>query len=126
MRVLSSNVPAPSGTDAASISTIIRSTQFKMAQLAKLITALKSVPEGAGTLLDNTLIYASSEIGDSAAHGWGNMPIVLAGRGGGKIATGRTLNFSGKNIGDLFATLLTVAGVPTPKFGFGGGTLGGL
>ncbi|MBX7100044.1 MAG: DUF1552 domain-containing protein [Myxococcaceae bacterium] len=115
------------GTDAASIALIIKSTAFKMAQLAGLITELKSVSEPTGgTLLDNSVIFATSEIADSAAHGWQNMPVLVAGGGGGHITGGRKLSYSGKSVGDLFATLLTTVGVPTTKFGDGTGTLPGL
>ena len=100
---------------------------YFMGQLAYLLNALKSTPEGAGTLLDNGLIYYGSEMGE----GWHvakQMPVVLAGKAGGKIPTGRHLLFPmGTPLAQLFLSILQVAGSKTTSFGMGGTTpLAGL
>jgi hypothetical protein len=63
-------------------------------QLAYLLGKLDSYQEGDRTLLDNTLVLWASEIGESTQHDLTLMPYVLAGSAGGKIATGRVLDFS--------------------------------
>jgi hypothetical protein len=63
-------------------------------QVARFLTKLDSIPEGDGTLLDNTLVLWGSEIGESTSHDLSLMPYVLAGKAGGKIRTGRYLDYS--------------------------------
>jgi hypothetical protein len=95
---------------------------YFMGQLAYLLNALKSTPEGAGTLLDNCLIYYGSEMGE----GWHvatQMPVVLAGKAGGKVQTGRHILYPmGTPMGRLFLTILQLAGSKTTSFGLGGDT----
>jgi Protein of unknown function (DUF1552) len=93
---------------------------YFMGQLAYLLNELKSTPEGAGTLLDNCLIYYGSEMGE----GWHTatkMPVVLAGKAGGKVVTGRHLLYPmGTPMGKLFLSILQLAGSKTTTFGLGG------
>jgi len=93
---------------------------FYASLLAYLLHQLKSSPEGAGTLLDNSLIYYGSEM----AEGWhtnNNMPVVLAGRGGGQVVTGRHLAYpSPTPLAKLFLAMLKVGGSKTATFGMGG------
>lgn len=63
-------------------------------QLAYFLGKLDSYAEGDGTLLDNTLVFFASEIGESTTHDLTLMPYVLAGSAGGKVRTGRSLDFS--------------------------------
>jgi hypothetical protein len=64
-------------------------------RVAAFLTKLDSYPEGDGTLLDNTLVLWGSEIGEASQHDLELMPYVLAGKAGGKIRTGRYLDYSG-------------------------------
>ena len=95
---------------------------YFMGQLAYLLNELKSTPEGAGTLLDNCLIYYGSEMGE----GWHvakQMPVVLAGKAGGKLQTGRHLLYPlGTPMAKLFLSILQLAGSKTQTFGLGGDT----
>jgi len=65
-------------------------------QYNTLINRLKAVPEsgGTGTLLDNSLLWWSSCLGDGAAHLSRNVPIVLAGSNGGYFRQGRNIQFN--------------------------------
>lgn len=58
-------------------------------QLAYFLGKLDSVKEGDGTLLDNTVLFWGSEIGESTTHDLTRMPYVLAGKAGGQLNTGR-------------------------------------
>jgi hypothetical protein len=96
---------------------------FYTGLLAFLMDQLKSTPEAAGgTLLDNSLIYFGSEM----AEGWhtnNNMPVVLAGRGGGAVVTGRHLAYPDPTpLAKLFLAILKFAGSKTTTFGLGGDT----
>jgi hypothetical protein len=101
-------------------------TAYQMGFLARLMGKLKAIKEGDKTLLHNTLIYASSEVSHGGAHNYTNMPVLVAGQGGGAIKSGRHVNlmpfltpgrFSGvqneewTDVGRLFLTLLGAAGV---------------
>lgn len=61
-------------------------------QVADFITMLKAIPEGNGTVYDNTIILWNNELGDPARHMNNNLPFVLAG-GGGTYKKGRFLKF---------------------------------
>ena len=61
-------------------------------QVADFIVMLKAMPEGNGTVYDNTIILWSNELGDPARHMNNNLPFVLAG-GGGTYKKGRYLKF---------------------------------
>ena len=95
---------------------------YFMGILAYLLNELKSTQEGAGTLLDNCLIYYGSEMGE----GWHvakQMPVVLAGKAGGKLQTGRHLLYPmGTPLAQLFLSILQLGGSKTQTFGLGGTT----
>jgi hypothetical protein len=59
------------------------STVFTMQCFAQLLVSLKSMPEGAGNVLDNTAILASTDTSDGRVHNMRDYPILIAGRGGG-------------------------------------------
>jgi len=59
------------------------STVFTMKMFAQVLVSLKSVPEGAGNVLDNTAIIASSDTSDGRFHNIRDYPILVAGKGGG-------------------------------------------
>jgi hypothetical protein len=59
------------------------STVFTMQMFAILLNSLKAVPEGAGNVLDNTAILASTDTSDGRYHNIRDYPILVAGKGGG-------------------------------------------
>lgn len=77
-------------------------------QVAYFLSKLDSYAEGDGTLLDNTLVLWATEIGESTQHDLTLMPYVLAGGAGGKIPTGRLLDFS-QNRRDNNQLLVSIA-----------------
>jgi hypothetical protein len=77
-------------------------------QLAYFLGKLDSYQEGERTLLDNTLVFWATEIGESTQHDLTLMPYVLAGSAGGKIVTGRSLDFS-QNRRDNNQLLVSIA-----------------
>jgi len=93
---------------------------FYTGLLAFLLDQLKSTPEGAGTLLDNSLIYFGSEM-SVGSHDNNNMPVVLAGRAGGAVVTGRHLAYPAPTpLAKLFLAILKFGGSKTTTFGMGG------
>ncbi len=94
---------------------------WEVEQLSYLIQALKRVPEGEGTLLDHTILYFGSEISDGDAHGMFDLPIVVAGRGGGALRPGRRVVYEdATSTGKLFVSFLQAMGIERSTFGDGG------
>ncbi|HYI00922.1 DUF1552 domain-containing protein [Hyalangium sp.] len=99
--------------------------KWEVEQLAYLLGKMKAVQEPDGTLLDNSVVLFASGIGESNVHDTLNMPVLLAGRGGGKIRPGRhivykdPLNFNtqGVPIAKLFVSMLGTVGVNVARFG---------
>ena len=96
---------------------------WEVAQFAMLLDRLAAVQEGSGTLLDQCLVFFSSEIADGNAHQHYNLPVVLAGSGGGAVNTGRHIALPVQEkvpIANLFISMLQVAGISIDTFGMDG------
>ena len=101
--------------------------QWEVAQFADLVGRLKAIPEGEGTLLDNCMVYFSSEVEDGNAHRHTNMPVLLAGRGGGAVSPGRHVVVDSETpVANLFLSMLHAMGVQEESFGNSTGLLGDL
>lgn len=87
---------------------------INMSLVAKLCELLDSVPEGDGTLLDNTIVVWSSDVA-TGSHDYHNYPVVLIG-GGKFLATGRYLHYA-QNLTPYgsWEGILRYAGVPHNK-----------
>ncbi|MHA3771288.1 DUF1552 domain-containing protein [Verrucomicrobiota bacterium sgz303538] len=100
---------------------------WHMEHYAYLLEKLKGIREGEGTLLDQSMILFGAGMRDGNAHNPHNLPIVLAGRGGGTLATGRHLQFE-KNtpLTNLYRSMLSRMGTPVDHFADSTGELPGL
>ena len=65
------------------------------AQLRYLIEKMKTLPDGSGTLFDNSLILWGSGIKHGDYHSLTDLPVVLAGGGGGQVELGRHVRYPG-------------------------------
>ncbi len=98
-------------------------------QFAYLLRQLAAVPEGDGTLLDNTLVLWGMEISRGNSHSHSDMPFLLAGGSGGALRTGRYLKYDGVPHNNLLVSLLNGLGLDDVTFGdprFCTGALPGL
>jgi hypothetical protein len=84
------------------------------------VQALDAVREGDGTLLDNTLVFAHSDIEYGRTHSVLNLPIMTAGRGGGRVKTGIHVSAIGDSIARTGLTMMQAMGLPVDKWGTGG------
>ena len=101
--------------------------RFHVEQLAYLLGKLKATREGPGTLLDNCMIVYGSGIGDGDRHNHDDLPILLAGKGGGTLKTGRHLRYARETpLMNLYLSLLDRAGVRVDSFGDSTGRLTGM
>lgn len=91
---------------------------WEVEQLAYLLNRLAQTQEGTGSLLDQSMVFFSSEIADGNSHGHYNLPVLLAGKGGGTLQPGRHLQF-GNNmpIANLYLTLMQKMGMNVSSFG---------
>lgn len=98
--------------DQAKIDKLQRIDQYLVTQYAYFLERLKSIPEGEGTLLDNSMIVYGCAISDGNRHRHENLPVLLAGRGGGTITPGRHVQYAGETpMNNLFLSLLDRMGV---------------
>lgn len=115
------------GSDPAKLTKIKKINTFHIEQFAYLLTRLKSVKEANGTtLLDNSMIVYGSGIGDGNRHNHDDLPVLLAGKGGGTIETGRHLVFPKRSdtpLMNLFLALFERMGAPAKSFGDSTGVL---
>lgn len=96
-------------------------------QYAYMLERMKAIKEGEGTLLDNSVVLFGSGMRDGNAHSPVNLPLVLGGRAGGTLATGRHLAYAPRTpLCNLYQGLLTRLGAPVPAFGDSTGELPGL
>lgn len=90
-------------------------------QLLYLMDAMAKVPEGDGTLLDNTLIFWCNELSRGNVHSHPEMPYLLAGgtaAAAQPLTMGRFLSYSGSvPHNNLLVSLLNVFGLPDKTFG---------
>ncbi len=96
-------------------------------QYAYLLSKLKSLREGESNVLDQSMILFGSGLRDGNAHNPRNLPIVLAGKGGGALSTGRNLQYE-KNtpLANLYRSMLSAMGTPVEHFADSTGELPGL
>ena len=85
---------------------------------AKFLDKLDAIPEGSGTMLDNSLVVWGSELGKGNTHSFDKIPFVVAGGAGGKLKTGRYLQFEGVEHNRLLVSIAQLMGLPElDKFG---------
>ncbi len=100
---------------------------WHLQQYAYMLEKMKSIKEGEGNLLDNSMVLFGAGMRDGNAHNPHNLPLVLAGKGGGGIATGRHLVYPKQTpLCNLYRSMLTRMGSPMPKFADSTGELEGI
>lgn len=104
-----------------------RINRWHVEQYVYLLERLRSIPEGEGTLLDNSLILLGCGMSDGNRHDPNNLPILVGGGGGGNWKTGQHLA-SPRNtpLCNLYVSMLERMGTPVMEFGDSTGPLAGL
>lgn len=101
--------------------------RFHIEQLAYILGRMQEIREGEGTLLDNTVLVYGSGIGDGNRHNHDDLPLLMAGRAGGTIDTGRHIKYeNGTPMTNLFLSLLDRVGAKVESLGDSSGRLSGL
>lgn len=97
----------------------LKVNQFFVQQLAYIAEKLDAVMEGERSLLDNSMIMMCSSM-MTGNHNNDQLPVVVLGKGGGQIKTGRVLDYLGKpnrKMCSLYLSLLEKAGLRLDSFG---------
>ncbi len=100
----------------------LKTNQFHVEQFAYLINRMKEIDEGDATLLDHSLLMFCSNLFDGDRHQADEMPILLAGRAGDTLRTGKIIDVSEQPADErracsLYLSIMDRFGVKLPKFG---------
>ena len=110
--------------DAELMSQKARIDTYHVQMLAYLLEKMQATPDGDGTLLDHSLIMYGSGMGNGNLHRHSDMPVLLAGKLGGKFRTGYHLDYKMDTpMANLLVAILDKAGVPIEKMGDSTGPL---
>lgn len=103
---------------------LARIDQFYVEQFVWFLERLRSVQEGDGTLLDNSMLVYGGCISEGNQHLHSNLPIVLAGRGGGSLQPGKWLQAADPTpMCNLHVALSQRMGLTLDRFGDSTGSL---
>jgi hypothetical protein len=99
-----------------------RITRFHLSQLAYLAAKLNTMPEGNGTVLDNSCLLFLSNLWSGRKHDNTRLPLVLAGGLGGTLETGRVLDYrsagdDNRKLCSLYLSIMDRIGVKLDQFG---------
>jgi Protein of unknown function (DUF1552) len=83
---------------------------------AYLLQKLNLIPDGTGTLLDNSIAMMNSDYGDDDSHdgtnhSWGNLPIIVGGRGGGFFKSGQVLECGERSHTQVLGAMMAYFGI---------------
>jgi hypothetical protein len=107
--------------DPVKLGAITTIVTWEMSVFSGFLQRLKSIPEGSGALLDNTAVVLGSEVQDPNPHNYIDVPVIIGGRGGGFISTGRHVNAgmpgARGDTGAMWLGILQGLNVPVTSFG---------
>ena len=101
--------------------------RWHVEQLAYLLRKLDSIAEGESTVLDNSMILFASALSDGDSHDPHKLPVLLGGRGGGRIASGQHIVCPEDTpTANLYVSMLDAFGTPVDRFADSTGPLPGV
>ena len=110
--------------DADKISKVSKINEVHVKLFAYLVDKLKATPDGGSNLLENSLVLYGSSISDGNLHTHHDLPIVLAGGGGGTVKGNRHVMYPKETpLNNLLLSMLEKAGVQADKLGDSTGKL---
>ncbi len=110
------------------IDDLLKVDRFHMEQFVYLLDKMEAIVESDGTtLLDNTLFTYGSGLGDGSTHQYNDLPIIVAGSGGGRFKSGQHLNMAeGTPLANLWLTQANAMGLGIERFADSVGEIGAL
>lgn len=113
--------------DEDKVAKIAKIDRFFAEEFAYFLKRLRETKDGDKSLLDNSLILYGCAIGDGNRHNHDELPIILAGHGGGRVKPGRHIKLDHETpLNNLYLSMVEVAGAEIKEFGDSTGTLKGL
>lgn len=113
--------------EAKNLDQLTRINTHHMELFARMLQRMSQIDEGGSSLLDNVMICYGSGISDGNRHNHDDLPIVVAGGGGGTLEGGRHVIYDKKTpLCNLYLEMMARAGVEAERFGDSTGPLGGL
>jgi len=108
-----------------------RITTYYASQFAYLVQKLDAMPEGEGTVLDNSCLMFINNFWSGSKHESTRVPVLLSGGLGGTLQTGRVLNYQDKGDGNrklcsMYLSLMDRMGVKLDRFGDSDARLAGI
>jgi hypothetical protein len=91
--------------------------EWHVEQYAYFLERLRSIPEGDGNLLDNSMVMFTSGLRDGNTHSPYNLPVLVGGRGGGGLKPGQNLEFKKETpLSNLYLSMARVLDMPLECF----------
>ena len=113
--------------DPEKIQQLAQINRYHIEQFAYFLGQLKATPDAEGTLLDNAMVLYGGGIRDGNKHDHEDLPVLLAGRAGGRLSPGRHVRYPAETpMANLFVSMLERMDVETEKVGDSSGPLDGL
>ncbi len=91
--------------------------EWHAGEIAYFLDRLAEIPEGDGTVRDNTLVVWASEVSQGNSHSLNNIPYLLVGTLGGTLRGGQFLNYESASNCDLLHAILQAYGIEQETFG---------
>jgi hypothetical protein len=102
-------------------------SRWHVEQYAYLLNRLAAMKEGDSTVLDNSMVLFASALSDGNKHDPHRLPLLLAGRGGGRVDSGQHLVYAEDSpLANLYVSMLDAFGAPVERFADSTGPLTGL
>lgn len=110
--------------DATKKDKLVRIQRWHTEQFARFLKKLAEMPDGEGSLLDNSMIVYGSNMSNSDAHNQFPLPTSIVGGGAGRMKSGRHVRYPDHTpLSNVLLTLLDKAGVPQTVVGDSTGLL---
>ena len=94
---------------------------YAMTALSVFLGKLAAMPEGAGTVLDNSLVYTTSCTSWGKVHATDEWPVLLAGKAAGALKGNQHLRYPGQSLSSVLLTIANLFGANLKSIGLGNG-----
>jgi len=106
------------GMNPDNLAQLTKIATWEMEQLGYLLGKMKGIEDGPGSsVLYNSAVFLSSDISDGDRHNHDEMPVILAGHGGGALKPGRHIAYDRakkSKVSNVLVSMLAAAGVDAP------------
>lgn len=115
-----------SGTDPAIVNAHQAIVRWYMDQVAYLLTAMQAVDDGGASLLDHSVVFVGSDVGDGWSHSHADLPVMVAGGGAGALDPGRLIDAAGASYDSVLLALAHAMEANVPSFSGASSPFSGL